>query len=90
MPGTLACFGLKATASPKFIPSEPIGYQARRISEELERKSDEEFALRIQGFEEDDPAILIKRKEASQHRQEAIQALRKEEDEAFRRRMERY
>ena len=70
-----------------------IAYQARRLSREIERKSDEEFVLRMKGFEEDDPTIVAKRTEHKRRRQEALrkeeEALRKQDEEAFQRRMQR-
>jgi hypothetical protein len=85
---TLSCFGFKKKTSTLMDTTQIIGFQAKRISGELERKSDQEFALRMQGFEEDDPAIQAKREEENKRKEEAIEAQRKEEEEAFRRRMQ--
>ena len=90
MPNILSCFCLKKKASKTVEPAQVVAYEAKRISAEIERRSDDEFALRVRGFEEDDPIIKTKRTEEIKRREEAIEAQRKEEEEAFRQRMERY
>jgi hypothetical protein len=90
MPNILLCFCLKKKASKTVEPAQVVAYEAKRISAEIERRSDDEFTLRVRGFEEDDPIIKTKRTEQIKRREEAIEAQRKEEEEAFRQRMERY
>jgi hypothetical protein len=93
MPGILSCFNLNGKGSPQPGPRDAIAYQARRISREIERKTDEEFLMRMQGFESDDPAILAKRSEYKKRRQEALrreeEAQRKEDEERFQQRIQR-
>ncbi len=59
------------------------------LTAKMERKSDDEFAMRVQGIEEDDPVFKAKREEENKRRQDAIEFKRKEEEEAFQRRMQR-
>jgi hypothetical protein len=66
--------------------------QAKRMSQEMARKTakdtDEDFMLRVQGFDEDDPAILAAKEEKIKRRSQDMEARQKVKEEEFHKRLE--
>ena len=79
-----ACFGIKKTQAP---PSHRIVGEAKRISQDAARATeDEDFALRVAGFEDDDPKMKALKEERELRKSqdmEAQAAKRKSQEEAF-------
>ena len=69
-----------------------MGDQAKRISQDIQRKkfssTAEDFNLRVQGFDEDDPEIQAAKIERQTRRSQEMEAKKKEEEEAFQRRLQ--
>jgi hypothetical protein len=96
----MPCFswlsGTKPASSapaPSASPANVLADQAKRISQDIQRKragnSDEDFNLRVQGFDEDDPVIQAARLERQKSRSQEIERKKREEEEAFQRRLQR-
>ncbi len=66
--------------------------QAKRMSQEMARKTtkdaDDDFMLRVQGFDEDDPAILAAKEEKIKRRSQDMEARQKTKEEEFHKRLE--
>jgi hypothetical protein len=91
----MSCFswltGAKQEAPPPAAP-KAIGDQAKRMSQDLQRKkadSEEDFNLRLQGYDDDDPVIMAAKLERAKSRSQEMERKKKEEEEAFQRRLER-
>ena len=65
--------------------------EARRISQDIKRikPTDEEYNLRVEGFDDDGPVIQAAKLERRMRRSQEIIAERREEDEAFQRRLQK-
>ncbi len=90
--GLLSCFGFKK-AQPSPAPTSVLG-EAKRISQEAARAvdDDDDFALRMAGFDNDDPEIKAIQQEREKRRSQDMEeqaARRKAEEESFLRRLQR-
>ncbi len=89
MPGSLfTCFGIKKTPPP---PANSVVGEAKRMSQDAARAAGEDdFALRVEGFDDDDAEIKAIKEEREKRRSqdmEAQAAKRKSQEEAFVRRL---
>ena len=94
MAGSLfSCFGFKKKTQPPAPTSTQFLGEAKRISQEAALAVDDtDFALRIAGFDNDDPEMKAAKEERVKRRSqemEAQAAKRKSEEEAFIERMQR-
>jgi hypothetical protein len=91
--GFLTCFGKKEEEPKPAVQTKALAEQAKRISQDAARSStdNDEFLLRVQGFGDDDPEIQ-KIKEAREQRRsqdmEARAQKEKDDEEAYRRRLQ--
>ncbi len=90
--GCFSWFGAKKASTP-VAATKTISDQAKRISLDIQRKknssTEEDFNLRIQGFDDDDPEIQAAKLERQKRRSQDMEAKKREEEEAFQRRLQR-
>ena len=90
--GCFSWLGAKKVSTPS-TGTKVMGDQAKRISQDIQRKkassTEEDFNLRVQGFDDDDPEIQAAKIERQKRRSQDMEAKKKEEEEAFQRRLQR-
>ena len=88
MTGIFACFGVKKSKAPA---SKALGNQAQRISQEVARAEDHEYALRLQGFGDEDPEMKAAKEERIKRTSQDMEArisMRKSQEADYIRRLQ--
>jgi hypothetical protein len=93
-----SCFGAKKESS-SAAPAPPsvsqvISERAKSMSQEMARsrshktEDDDEFQLRLQGFDENDPEFKAAKEEKIKRRSQDMESKRKSQEEDFQRRLQ--
>jgi hypothetical protein len=92
--GCFSCFGAKKEQSgpaPAAV-SSALGERAKSLSQDMARSTksqdDDEFQLRLKGFDESDPEFQALREEKAKRRSQDMEAKRKSQDENFQNRLQ--
>ncbi len=88
--GCFSWLGNKKSAPPPV--SQVMAEQAKRISQDMVRKAvkdaDDDFMLRVQGYDENDPVIQAAKEEKIKRRSQDMENRKKLEEEDFHKRLE--
>jgi hypothetical protein len=91
-----SCFGGKkepsAGSTPTTAPPASLGERTKSMSQEMVRspksQDDDEFQLRLQGFDESDPEFQAMKEEKVKRRSQDMEAKRKSQEEDFQKRLQ--